>query len=382
MRNKLVAAAVVSLAAAPMAAQAASITPYAKVQWEIANESYSASGVDPSIKNIVAPSRTWIGSENPNSSGLTVEDNQRGRFGLKGSEDIGSGMKMHGKVEYDIGGGSQFKGGAVLREANVGITGGWGDVTIGTQKSPYKYIGGVKYDTFVTTNLEARRNGGMLGGTFGQNGFWDNSVSYQAPSSLPVEIWGIYSPDASNGEENTFNAGSNTYGGSQGQGDYALGVRYKGKGGMPWEVFGVVMSNNNTLTNSQAAAAGVGTGNDQFWKAGGKVNFGQVTLLGQYEHASWGGSIGGMADGDKTDQYFLAAHYQLSSTQLVAQYGANTTSFDAGGKDLTGTYYALGAYHKFTGAARIFGGYRHTKADQGNNDATGSAFTVGMRLDF
>ena len=343
MNKKLLAVAIAAATAAPAAAMA-DVTVYGMVQVEVASEE-----VDTSLgkgDNFMRAGRQ--------QDGTTVEDNQRGRFGIKASEKLGNGMTGMAKIEYDLGDTPEFQSTPNLREGWVGLKGNFGTFSAGTVKSPYKYTGGVKYDPFVTTNLEARRNGGMIGGIYGANGFLSNSVSYESPDMGGFSVWAVYSPDE--------------FGSSSGdEGDWALSLKYANG---PFEVF-------LAGANDQANAGG---DDNQNWKIGGKATFGNHTIVAQFEDAE---NVDQIADRDG-QLLFLGYNLKMGANTLVAQIGLGEEEF-GGGDDQEHTYFTLGAIHKMSKTFRIFGGYTQTSVDNvagGTNDGDRSAFSVGMRKDF
>jgi len=150
-----------------------------------------------------------IGTYGGDVEGIAVADAARGRIGFKASEDLGDGMKAITKMEFKVdtadgdAGAASCKatdanaatsgtsiscsgsGGISLqkREQLVGLKTGMGTVELGRLKSAYKYFGGVKYDPFVASLLEARGNGGMSGkvgkgNAYGHNSFISDSFGY------------------------------------------------------------------------------------------------------------------------------------------------------------------------------------------------------------
>ena len=99
--------------------------------------------------------------------GVDILDNAQGRVGLKAAEDLGDGMTGLAKFEFKADTSDNTTSGSNIsltaRESLVGLKAGWGQLELGNLKSAYKYYGGVKYDPFVSTTLEARGNGGMSG---------------------------------------------------------------------------------------------------------------------------------------------------------------------------------------------------------------------------
>ena len=80
-----------------------------------------------------------------NSSALTANSHDS-RFGIKGEEDLGGGLKAYFKLETEI---DVDDGGAVTwaRDKYVGLKGGWGAVQVGEFNTAYKNVFG-KMDIF------------------------------------------------------------------------------------------------------------------------------------------------------------------------------------------------------------------------------------------
>ena len=347
MNKKLIAAAIAAGLAAPMAAQA-DITAYAQVQFEITQ-------TDPDAGD----------------SEISVNDNERGRFGLKGGHDLGDGLKAFAKVEFDLVGGnadSEFASGdrgdiagtpsqtdlgnaSRIREANAGLQGDFGKFTIGTMKSAYKYTGGVKYDPFVTTNIEARRNGGMSRSVYhgsataanlGQNGFISNAIAYEN-SFGGASVWLTYSPDESNNQD----------------GEYTFAAMYQQKG---WEAFvSAAGSGGDTATGAVDYTA---------TKVGGQWNSGGHKISAQYEMTTFKNDPQG---DDDVDIMFIGYQMKMGNNILVAQLGQEDPDVSDGTD-----YYALGVIHKFNKMVRIYGGYGSSEVD--NVETT--RLTAGLRVDY
>ena len=180
MNKKIIALAVAAAFTAPMAAQA-EVKVYGHAQVEFGTYGGGTSG----------------------GGGQAVVDQARGRIGFKSSEDLGNGLKAIVKAEYKTDFADGDSTGSVSlskREMLVGLKGGFGTVELGRLKSVYKYSGGVKYDPFVATTLEARGRGGMsgkvgLGNAFGHNGFISDSVAYKNKFGGNVHFWLTYDLD-------------------------------------------------------------------------------------------------------------------------------------------------------------------------------------------
>jgi predicted porin len=161
--------------------------------------------------SLVTASGIGAGSERRNSFG---EGNWAPSvWGVKGTEDLGSGMRAHFRLEggFSSGNGAIANGGTTgvfSRQANVGMSGAFGSVTAGLNQSPfiaaYTSTLGLAGQNFYVPALLLHRDGSVLnsslatvpaypGGTdadpsLGTTGgfFIPNSVTY----SLPTEMLG------------------------------------------------------------------------------------------------------------------------------------------------------------------------------------------------
>lgn len=355
MNKKLLSLAVgAALGAAPLFAQA-DVVVYGHLQAELAQIDSDAVATAPD--GVVVQRR---GNDGFGASEIDVrnfDDNKRGRLGVKASEKLGNGMTAIAKFEWQVDTtlGDPNDGD---RESYVGLKGGWGTFTAGSLKSAYKYTGGVTYDPFVTTYLEARRHGGMSVGTFGHNAFMQDSIGYEGKFG-GFRVWATYSLDE-------------TGNGNNDDGDYSASLTY---GAGNWEAFVATAHNEDNSTGA--------TFDYDAWKVGGKFGFGNNTFLAQYENTEQD-TVGGSTDGEI---WFLGYHLKMGNNTLVAQYGNGTAEFGGAGlTDQESDYFALGVIHKMSKKTRVFAGYAKTELENSGgtsgDDGDRDAITVGMRVDF
>jgi predicted porin len=97
--------------------------------------------------------------------------NNSSRLGVLGSEDLGGGLSAVYQYEFgvDISEGGNLEGN---RPKFVGLKGGFGQISLGTQETPYYHVGGI-VDIFNTD--KSLGSTGWLGGSF--NGFKVNLVN-------------------------------------------------------------------------------------------------------------------------------------------------------------------------------------------------------------
>jgi len=374
MDKKLLAAAVAAAMFAPAVASA-DVTVYGRVQAEYNIEDSDATGAD-SVQSI---------DDVANQS----------RLGFKFKEKLGGGLTAFGKAEFHF---NPSDGGNATnastnpakasaralgnRDAHVGIKGSWGSIAAGSFHAPYKTAGGVKWDPWTATHLQARRAGGMTGGTGlgGHNGFIRNALYYTSPNVNGFKVQFAISPD----ETNTGALNGGTTDSDDGDNDYSLAVQYKNG---PWHAIFAHNRNNNDTAN----------GDETLTKVGLRWKHGPWTLAGQYEStddaqaANSGGTPGiagnyRPAAGDDSDVYWLNAQYKSGNNIFTASFGEMDVDDGQGGQDYDYTYWAAGIIHKFSKKTRIFGGYTQTEGDNstgsGANGSDRDAWTVGIRKDF
>lgn len=343
MNKKLLLAAISSAIAATVSVPAlADVKVGGHAQVELAREEVSAGGVS-------------------SFEGQTVEDNSRGRFWITADEDLGSGMKGLALFEFRVdatgecdleAGGSTCTSSTVtgttvsnnsanIREKWVGLQSGLGTIKLGSVRSPYKYAGGVLWDAFVTTNLEARNNGGMTGGVFGHNNFMDNSINYTTPTMGGLVLSATYTPDDATGPGSTATTG-----------DGAAAIEWKGAG---LHAIGA-WSRNNVSANDT----------EQF-KLGLRGDFGGISAMVQAENTE---NDTGTVD---TDTLFLGVQAKFGKVTGAVQLGKTEP---AAGADTD--YLAVGAFYNFSKTFSAFGGYRNT--EQGTTEQ--QAISVGLRKVF
>lgn len=361
MNKKLLTAAIAVGLAAPMFAAQAGVKVYGIAQVEYNNEDRA-------------------GSDDVQG----VDDNAgRSRIGVKFDEKLGNGLTAFGKFEYrvdpadsDSGGTSgDASGGAVSgalgqRDGFVGLKSkAWGSIAAGSFNSPYKTAGGVKWDPMAATHLQARRAGGMTGGTGvgGHNGFIRNAIYYTSPKANGFQGKFAFAPDETN-------AGA-TENVSDGDNDWSLALHYDNG------PLSVVFAHNN---NNNPA----GTADEEMTKLGARYKFGNHMFAGQYEwiddcdRACTGGAPGGGAyssvgTGGDGEVWWLNYQFKSGNNIFTASFG-NTEGDATGAPD--NDYFMIGAIHKFSKKTRIFGGYTETDAENGPADR--EAWSIGMRMDF
>ena len=355
MKHSLLALAVAAASSAAVVtpAQAGDVTVYGIAQVEIA-----------AVSN---QQETAGACEDPNTAagtscdGIDVLDNSMGRVGVKASEDLGNGMTGLAKFEFKADTADNNAGTGIAltaRESMVGLKGGWGQFEMGNLKSAYKYAGGVKYDAFVATTLQARGNGGMSGkGKYGQstaipdsqyghNGFISEQIAYQYGSKAGFSLRA-------------------TYGIADGRGDYTINAMFKQD---KWEAFVAAVGTGDTFNDG---------GGQEYsaYKAGGAFKFGAHKFMLQYEGTEFKDNAN---PSQKPTYIFAAWNMKMGKIKWVINYGMLDTDDDTTPNSDT-TYAALGMYYNFSKTTSLFGGYRMSDAD---DDSKEDVISVGLKKKF
>jgi len=220
MNKKLVAVAIASLVAAPLAyAQTANVTLYGRVNLdlEIVNGKY----INP-YPGVVQPATCTTGPKAGTVAGcITTNPNQfrvgnnSSRFGLRGTESLGGGINAVFQVESSV---NPDSGSGTLagRDSFLGFQGGWGLVRIGRFHAPYDTIGDIwgSLPTLTTGMLNTSALWAQAFTSKANGGFDDrvsNSVRWDSPVFSGFQLQMQYGSGPPSGTEGgTNNAAPNT----------------------------------------------------------------------------------------------------------------------------------------------------------------------------
>jgi predicted porin len=255
----------------------------------------------------------------------------------------------------------------------VGLKGKeFGQIELGRLKQAYKYMGGVRYDPFVATILQARGNGGMSGGAgpdkaMGHGGFHSNAIGYRGDFG-PVNFQLTYNPEDVNG------------------GSMTAGAMFKQEN---WEVF-VALADSGDTGASKEGGRTMQTGDSEYsaTKIGGQYKMGMHTISAQMEMID-SDTVGSTATKGTSPSY-LYLNYQAKMGNNTfgvgfGQYdsdGATADDVNAAGTQAVSKdvgFLALGVNHYFSKTTRLHAGYRATTTDTNTGN---SVIAVGLRKDF
>lgn len=296
---------------------------------------------------------------------------QGSRWGLKGTEDLGGGLKAVFQLEngFNVNNGKLGQGGLMFgRQAYVGLVSDqYGSVTLGRQ-----------YDSLVDFLAQTTANGNWGGYLFSHpydndntdNSFRvNNTVKYTSPNFAGLQFGGTYS------FSNDTNFANNR--------QYSVGMQYA--------TGGLLLAAAYLQANNPSASAGgaINNGGDEnfvasrlrVFGAGINYTFGSATLGFAYTNtlvqqplsSGYVGAItptgGATLSSLRFNNFEVNAKYQVTPAFFVgAAYTYTRTSFNATSGQLHPQYHSVGLMADYNLSKRtdvyVQGGYQHAGGDK------------------
>lgn len=281
------------------------------------------------------------------------------RWGLKGSEDLGGGLKANFKFEQgfaldtgaargtdDILGASQ-SGQAFSREAYVGLSGGFGEVKLGKVWTAYDDVSGASnavFDSKLAPMNWVMRSTAYIGNP-------GNTIYYSTP-----DFSGF--------------AGAISY--SMGETAYKdaeiLSVNLTYNAGPLALQFGYQEQDNGVLAGNDSA---------EFLRVGGSYNFGVATLKGTYGEVSNLGNI----SGNDADEYQIGVDFPVGPAWVISGSYAASQGNGINTEDSSG--FGIAATYTLSKRTFLYGGYTTNTYEQTNTpDAGLDIFAIGVQHRF
>jgi len=330
MKKSLIALAVL---AAASAASAQSVSLYGRIDASIGTE-----------KTLGVGSVNKMFSDNLTTS----------RWGLRGSEDLGGGLKANFVLETAFASDTGVGNAGFSRQSWVGLAGGFGAIKLGKTDSVYKDI----FDSGVANNLfdsEFTPTKIAYTGVSNFDSRPNNQIRYETPNMSGFSAGLTYALD-----EDVANAAQIT----------AFNVRYRA-GAMD---LGFATQKQDFNPNTPPAA---NTADRTYNVISASYNFGMVKLSGQYQTAK-------ETAGRKDTEYALGLAVPMGKVELSAGLANGKTKTAAGATSAKGNAYAFGATYSMSKRTRVYGGYLTGDVENaaGVKTADRSLFAVGVRHDF
>ena len=325
------------------------------------------------------------------------------RIGVKGSEDLGNGLKAIYQVELsvDITNASRDSNmtngnranGFAFRNTFVGLAGNWGTALIGRHDTPLKVSTG-KLDLFSDTLADYNNTIGF------QDLRVDNAVAYISPSWSGFQFMAATVPGSGTSTNGVFNADNDSVGSS-----YSLAAIYKNGPFYGSVAYEALESENFAWDNSDYEllyGAGKVAENDSKWRVGlGLLDWNGFTLTGIYEDRQH--ILGAPEDADG-NFFQIQAGYAFGNNMVKAMWGRADLNRCADPNGVGFRYTcpssALGAYfedsvlvqnneksswavgYDYNFSKRTLAYALYTEVDDTNEDADWSGFSIGMMHSF
>lgn len=282
------------------------------------------------------------------------------RFGFKGSEDLGGGLKanfvLEGGFDASTGAANSYTNpftGAVSsstfgRNSWVGLSGGFGEIKLGKMWTPYDEVKGSGAAAF-DANIFAPATGVWV-----SNSYQDrpgNSVYYSTPNISGFSAAAMYSF----GENKTATQSAGKIASANVQyagGPVAVALAYQ------TEKQGGALSANPTT---------------KFTQLNGSYDFGAVKLLGAYGHVKQAN--------DKANEYQIGVDVPLGAVTLSGGVARSKVTV-AGAGDVKSTGVGLAAKYDLSKRTFLYTGLQFAKNELNASEVKTDTFAVGIQHKF
>ena len=353
MNKKFLSLAVAAAMAAPMAAQAQDVTLYGKVH----------ASVDFVDSNLAT-----------DGDDIATGHHRFSRFGIKGSEDLGNGMKAIFKIENQVG------GNVGSRNTYVGLSADWGTILLGQHDTPYKISTG-SLDLFGDTAADYNSVMGTFNGVTSFDERAAQTVAYISPNMNGFTVAGAWVEVVH--DEDAVAAGSDETGAISLAAMYSNGPFF---GTVAYEEFtdGASALGNGQGTNT---VAGTAQSESEAWKIGLGYKANGFSVGFMYEEID-ADTASNPANNDQ-ENMMINGSYSFGNNVVKAQYTAADTDIANGDYDV----WAIGIDHKLSKRTKVYALYTsldneaagmgrlNSGSNAGDDSAYGGATTAGTDSD-
>ena len=289
-------------------------------------------------------------------------------WGLKGTEDLGSGLKADFNLTAffrgDTGTPGRFNGDPFFaRDANVGLSGSFGRVGLGRDKAPNflpTILTNPFGDSFVISPLVLHANvpnfapGALWTGTTPSDTGWSNQIVYSTPSfgGLKANVNYQFGEKTAQGEKGKKNVGANLM---YGAGPLSLVAFYE-----------------RAQIANPATLSVMPTKTD--WMLGGTYDFKVVKLYGTYGQAK-------VKDQDlKNTTYSLGLDVPVTTAGTIKAAAAHTKS-EVGAMEGKRTTFTVGYDHFLSKRTDVYGAVMYDRI-KWTESKSGTSVVAGIRHRF
>lgn len=318
----------------------------------------AASGASMAQVTLYGVADVWVGSSKDAIAGDGIRQTvvQSGglssnRFGFKGSEDLGGGLKANFLLEqgFKIDDGSATASTAFSRQSYVGLSGSMGEIKVGRIWTAFDDIAGATNSVFDSA-LSATNNVFL---TTGYNGNPNNGVHYTMPEVAGINGAISYSfgenATAATSDSNVL-AANLTYS----AGPLGLGVAF------------------------QREDSGVSNDEVEFTRLNASYDLGAAKLLASY------GLLDDVADDAKTNEYQIGADVPLSAALTLSAGYAYSKTKVAGVSESEASGFGAAVGYSMSKRTTAYAGLQRAEEKDlvGNTKAKSSVYAVGVKHTF
>ncbi|MFA6014857.1 MAG: porin [Gallionellaceae bacterium] len=257
------------------------------------------------------------------------------RFGVKGSEDLGDGLKAVYQYEVEMDAdGNAGNGLGKTRNSGVGIESEFGKVMLGIWDSPFKTAHN-KIELFDnTTNWSSTKTIGISAGK-DYNTRQKNMIQYWSPKFVGVQIAAMYSPDEA--PTATTNKSVMSFSGTFDQDDIYASVAYE--------------SRSDYVTAGKT---------DSALRAVGKYTLGDFWVGGMFENITTNSSATKSVTGSNME---LVGGMKMGASSLAASYAMAGSTASAPTADNDVNQLSLKYGYSFSKRTEVFAAYASQTAN-------------------
>ena len=263
------------------------------------------------------------------------------RIGVRGSEDLGGGLRgvfqMEASMDVTTGAGGTL----ASRNSFVGLAGDFGELRVGRHDSPYK-MSTLRLNMLADSLMDIHN---IMGSTpdapnalFGRE---NNVILYMSPNFDGFQAMVSYTTDSTADTPTIVDQGDTVQNPEANDRDrYSIAGSFTSG---PIFVTAAYEKHNNVSAATEAQA----------WKIGGSYQIDDLTLGALYENIEVGN--------DDRNAWNLSARYNMGQVYLAATY-AQAGDFD--GADTGAKMYGLGAGYNFSRRTGVYASYAQVDNDR------------------
>ena len=301
---------------------------------------------------------TGVGAAKLKQTVLNTNGMNSSRWGLKGSEDLGGGLKAVFQIEsgFNIDTGAQTDAASLFnRQAFVGLAGGFGSVTAGRQYTAYDALRGATNNTYDTASFTTTGTVWGYGAVADYASRVNNSIAYTSAD------FGGFSGAAvvGLGENKTATVDANQ--------NLSLHVKYAA---------GPVLVGYAYQEQKAQNALVTGTDTTKYNLLAGSYDFGVVKLNAGYNTAK--------VNNNSDKEYQLGLSAPIGTSANVALGYTKSKGEVSGTTVANGKGYSVVGYYDLSKRTRLYAAASKTTADNnaGTDTAATANFGLGVRHNF